>query len=81
MPKKMVRDHLKNKIGRAPLFEQTASSRLSNQTLYLGYLTAHRTNSLVLLPSGPHTVRRVLLRKTQISSLLIKDCSKGGALP
>jgi hypothetical protein len=48
--------------------------------LISGYLAAHETYFLVLLPSGPDTVQSVSLRKTKNSSHQTSDCSDCPAL-
>lgn len=42
--------------------------RYTGSQLGPGFLAAHRTAFLVLLPSGPDTVQKILLRKTQPST-------------
>ena len=46
--------------------------RYSNSLLKLGTLASHKRIYLLLLPSGPGRVHRFLLRKTKLSTPLIK---------
>lgn len=74
----MVLDHLYFNINsRTPLIEPSPPNVTLVGKLNSGNLTAHKTLSLVLLPSRPDTVRSVLLRKTKISSLPTKDSFTG----
>ncbi len=60
---------------RAPLIEPKPPDVNPAQMFIPGHLAAHRTNSLVLLPSGSDTVQSVPLRKTRNSSHSNMDCS------
>lgn len=74
----MVHDHLLSQINsRTPLIEPSPPNVTLISKLNSGNLTAHKTISLVLLPSRSDTVRSVLLRETKISSLPPKDCFTG----
>jgi len=74
----MVHYHL-NRIyhSRTPLIDPSPPNVTLIGKLNSGNLTAHKTLSLVLLPSRSDTVRSVLLRKTKISSPPIKDSFTG----
>ena len=63
--------------SRTPLIEPSPPNVTLVSKLDSGDLTAHKTLSLVLLPSRSDTVRSVLLRKTKISSLPTKDSFTG----
>jgi len=74
----MVHYHL-NRIyhSRTPLIDPSPPNVTLIGKLNSGNPTAHKTLSLVLLPSRSDTVRSVLLRKTKISSPPIKDSFTG----